>query len=621
MPSLKELAQNLKDFNYYSGKGNFTQDKIPFGSDNLSGQKSSQPFIVTPNGFRWSPSNFDDGFSQFGTVSLATRTQADVLRIGKFLTTTVKGPLFLLKQAGLQKANVEIEHSNQLQTNKPQTKQGLFTNIENSISNKSNKLTNEFGPTRIYNPLGINTLAQVEGNLVGIHFMRHGMTPKQSKTDEYEKFILEKDKSGNNRLTVLTKELSDKNSQKSEEGFIFKYKGGPGSIYGIGDTTIKRFYNTIISKGSEFENSDDKGFVAFSVNNLSNISTDNTLAIRKSRSQLVSTPDGNTVTSINSADSYRFTTNQDFRSYKNKLIKSGEVKGTIQAETNYSRKNLETRIGVARNRTSDQRTDYASNPGNFDKVNAIATYYSDGPIPTNAVDMYGKKISYNPDYSDPESVSIRDMVKFRIKSIDNDNPKYGHYIVFRSYIDSIKRTMTSPWKEYSYVGRGENFYLYDGFSETINIGFTIAASSRYEMKPLYQKINFLMSTLTPDYYHNKMRGSLSELTVGNFIAYQPGVITSLDISVDDMTNWEIAIDEYEKEKDSDMQELPHMLKCNMIFKPIYNFLPRKSTYKSPFIGIDYYNPIQPGQMWLQQGAKYEKLVENNGKTPTPDSLK
>ncbi len=614
MPSLKDLVKNLRDFNYYSGRGNFTQDKLPF--------EGTKPFIVTPNGFRWSPANFDEGFVQYGAVSLATRTQADLLRIGKFFTTTVQGPLFLLRQAGLQKSNVEIEHSQELKTNKPESGQGLFNNAFNSISNFSNKITNDFGPTRVYNPLGTNTLAQIEGNLVGLHFMRHGATPKQSKTDEYEKYILSKDKEGNNRLYYLTKTLSNPQSEQSIGDYILKYKGGPGSLYGVGETIIRRYYKSILSRNSDFENTADKGFVPISINALSNISTDNILEIRNSRVRPVSTTEGDQFSSVNSSDSYKFDANQDFRAYKNKLVLSGASRGEIQAATNYAKYNLETRIGVVRNRKNFERTDYASNPGNYDKVNALGTYYSRGPIPDsrNAVDFYGKKITYNPDYTDPENVSIRDMIKFRIKCIDNDNPQYGHYIVFRAYIDTLKRTVTSNAKEYSYIGRGENFYLYDGFTEVINLGFTIAASSRYEMKPLYQKLNFLISNLTPDYSNNKMRGNISELTIGNFVAYQPGIITSLDMNLEDTTNWEIAIDEPENERDSDMQELPHMLRCNMIFKPIYNFLPRKSTYKSPFIGIDYYKPIKPGQEWLKQGKKYESIVEDKKVPPTTDLL-
>jgi hypothetical protein len=78
------------------------------------------------------------------------------------------------------------------------------------------------------------------------------------------------------------------------------------------------------------------------------------------------------------------------------------------------------------------------------------------------------------------------------------------------------------------------------------------------------------------------------LTIGDFIKYQPGVITSLDIIVDEDTNWEIAMNEGNVGNpgiDYDMHELPQMLKCNISFIPIYNFLPRKSA-ESPFIGIN-----------------------------------
>jgi hypothetical protein len=222
-------------------------------------------------------------------------------------------------------------------------------------------------------------------------------------------------------------------------------------------------------------------------------------------------------------------------------------------------------------------------------------YRSTGPIPSgNTLDYNGNTILYNPN----DKVGIRDIIKFRIKSIDNDKPSEGVYMVFRAYITNLKRGIQSKWNPYTYVGRGESFYLYDGFTETISISFVIAASSRYEMKSIYQKLNYLMSTLTPDYNGNKMRGNISELTVGNFILYQPGVITSLDMNIDEDSNWEIAIDEYEEGgRDSDMHELPQLIKCTMTFIPIYNFLPKKSA-KSPFIGIDYFKSIKPGQKWL-----------------------
>lgn len=76
------------------------------------------------------------------------------------------------------------------------------------------------------------------------------------------------------------------------------------------------------------------------------------------------------------------------------------------------------------------------------------------------------------------------------------------------------------WNECSYVGRGESFYTYDGFRNVVSFEFTIAAMSRMEMKPLYQKLNYLRSKLWPDYKANKMRGNLVQLTIGDYIKLQ-----------------------------------------------------------------------------------------------------
>jgi hypothetical protein len=175
-------------------------------------------------------------------------------------------------------------------------------------------------------------------------------------------------------------------------------------------------------------------------------------------------------------------------------------------------------------------------------------------------------------------------------------------MVFRAYISNIKRTVNSKWDPYKYVGRGESFYAYDGFTETITLNFTIAASTRAEMKPLYQKLNYLISSLTPDYSSaGLMRGNISELTIGDFVLKQPGIITSLDIIIDEDSNWEIALQEPDaqpNEPDADMHELPQLLKCSMTFIPIYNFLPRKNA-EAPFIGIDGLSETKEKKQWLK----------------------
>jgi hypothetical protein len=596
MPSLRDLANNLATFDYYSGPGNFTQNKIGYGSE--------KPLITTPPGFRWSPSNFDDGFLQFGAATIATRSAADVLRIGKFLTSTISGPLFMVKQIGLQKSNVRLEH-----------------NGESTDSNKE-----KFGSTRVWSPLPL--LAQVAGSGIGARFMRHGEFPGVSNTSDYSNYVIVKDREGGNRLVTLSRALSSDYSggdmRKSQRNYVLKYKGGPGSLYGLGDTTIGRYGNTlnagnrVVDFLDDYNSKDVAGsrFVAIPTKNLI------TPVVEDSQSSMAVKFYYNS--DVPGQGYYEFGEKSDFRGYKNKL--KTLVPGNVLPVTNYKKLNLENRLGIAKNRKSlYERVDYTSNVSNtHDRVNALSLYYSDKPNPDfgTVKDFNGNDVGYNPDDNGNNVTAIRDMIKFRIKSIDNDNPTKGVYMVFRSYINTIKRSFTSKWKDYSYMGRGENFYLYDGFAESFHINFTIAASSRFEMKSIYQKLNYLISTLTPDYNSlGRMRGNLSELTVGNFLLYQPGVITSLDMIIDEDSNWDIAIDEYEDGNDKDMHELPQLIKCSMTFIPIYNFLPRKSA-QSPFIGIDYFPKIKEGQKWLSKGtmpnAEKKELKES---VPAPEPIK
>lgn len=581
MPSLQDLSNNLANYRYYSGVGTFNANKLPFGKDTQGGGDSRQPFVVRKIDQRWSPSNFNDTLTQFGAVTTVTRTLKDVERISKFLYTTIQGPLFLLKQTGLQRMNPDTEQSG-----------------------------NKIGKLRTYNPLGINTIAQVAVNASGVKFTKHGLYPTVSKQDSYEKFAKKRDTDYVDRLYLLTRDLSN----KDRRNYIEKYIGGSESFYGIGKTTINRSYYTLNNGVAD----DFSGFISIPITNLYKISPTMTgggipttrdipvdpTKIKEAEGELIPANliAPGVITPEVRGNTYSLNSTEDFRKYKNALNKKNESKGAELLESNYGYFNIEKRIGVARVRKPEEKTNYTTPADTADRLNAIGLYYAAGPAATTT-DVNGKPVN-NKD--NPESF-IRDIIKFRIKILDNDvrpdakGNSMGVYIVFRAYISNIRRNVVSKWDAYKYVGRGESFYAYDGFTETITYSFVIAASSRAEMKPLYQKLNYLISSMTPDYKDNLMRGNIAELTIGDFVLYQPGIITNFDMNIDEDSNWEIALQEPDTGTtgtDTDMHELPQLIKCNMTFIPIYNFLPRKSS-EAPFIGIDGLSENKPGKQWLR----------------------
>ena len=606
MASLEELSKNLQNFRYYSGYGTFNANNLPYGKDRPGGGDSNQPFVVRGVDTRWSPSNFDDGLSPFGAVTLASRTASDLSRVTQFLYTTIKGPLFLLKQTGLQRSNPNI---NQIDVN------------------TVDKRINPDLPTQLYNPLGLNTLAQVALGALGARFTKHGLIPQTKSERSYETYILSEETEGRNRLNNLVRKFSDKTK---DQGVILKYGGGAQSFFGIGNTTINRVseksrlnYNNVVDENS--------GFISIPISNLYKITSTpsrdvpvDPTKIAEAEGELLNRPQ---LGPDDAPNTYSLQSNRDFRSYKNAVNrKLGGNSGNELPESNYDLYNMERRIGIARVRTPQERVNYSSEADTADRINAISLYYSNNPA--TAGSGQDQLLDVNDQVVDKDK--IRDLIKFRIKIYDNDrnlNPKgssYGVYIVFRSYINNIKRTVIPKLDAYKYVGRGESFYAYDGFTESVTISFTIAASSRAEMKPLYQKLNYLISSLTPDYsIYGLMRGNIAELTVGDFLLYQPGIITNFDMIIDEDSNWEIALQEPENERfgtDTDMHELPQLIKCSMTFIPIYNFLPRKNA-EAPFIGIDGLRENKPKKQWLNglnDKLKSKEKTAPKGSVTVPD---
>jgi len=168
-----------------------------------------------------------------------------------------------------------------------------------------------------------------------------------------------------------------------------------------------------------------------------------------------------------------------------------------------------------------------------------------------------------------------DLVKFSIGVIQNNSTNSSSFMHFRAFIDSFSDSYSSNWGSYNYVGRGDKFYNYEGFERTINLSFTVYAQSKAELIPMYKKLNYLASSLTPDYSKSGfMKGNLHKLTMGGYLFDQVGIIKSITYDIPQETTWEIGINTQGGE-DTSVKELPHMIKVTgLTFVPIQHFLPR-----------------------------------------------
>ena len=184
----------------------------------------------------------------------------------------------------------------------------------------------------------------------------------------------------------------------------------------------------------------------------------------------------------------------------------------------------------------------------------------------------------------PTDLDVRnDLVKFSIGILNNDGNGNSRYMHFRSFIDSFDDSYSADWGETQYVGRGDKFYNYKGFNRQINMGWTTYAQSKQELIPMYKKLNFLASSLAPDYSSGGfMRGNLARLTVGGYLYNQLGIIKSITYTIPQESTWEIGIDD-NGDFDPTVKELAHMIKVTgFTFIPIEDQLPQ---LESKFIAL------------------------------------
>jgi hypothetical protein len=231
------------------------------------------------------------------------------------------------------------------------------------------------------------------------------------------------------------------------------------------------------------------------------------------------------------------------------------------------------------------------NLGDPGKKGLIRSNYSKGAIglngKVNVVDKINAMYMYNAD-SVTTNKEKNDFVKFRFAVINPDQPSQKTFVHFRAIFDgAISDNMTAKWDAFNYLGRAEDLFNYNGFTRSISFNFTVVAQSKPELAIMYQKLNYLQSSLTPNYNLSNgfMRGNIHQLTIGGYFYEQPGVITSLNYTMPADSPWEIAIpsnfltaesaaDGSDIKTDPSVKELPHRIEVQVGFNPIHTFLPQ-----------------------------------------------
>jgi hypothetical protein len=572
-------------------------------------------FASLPNQIRYNPKSWGPDFLNRGNLFGYLRAADDVERLTKYFFDfkSFSGPLFIIKQNLLSTIGVKTESSR-------------GTAYGGGIINEG-----------IYSPT--STIAQAGVGFLGVFLNKQGIDPTgltpQLKINTYQDSIYSRQFSAAtptvlqdaNRLIAL----NDKTAKVYEPGpknnlfvgytllpnadVLLKYDGGPGSVYGIGNTKINfATDNTGKNPLKTLANSKD----LLNLNNYGNFSTPLTWTRLDFNSQ---------------QSNERFETLSDFREKlltqtPPEVIKKGNITTFLSSNSYYDllsqRKttdgsslepyttNIEKRINLGnpskrgnRSNPLKGKTEFTTNKliGPQDLINASPIYPD-----------------IRPNFNDP---FLKDLIDFNIGVYDNS--KIGNqellplnYMHFRVFLNDFSDSYNGEWKALDYVGRGENFYKYSGFKRDINISFIVAASTKEELMPIYNKLNYLASSVAPYYSpQGYMSGNFHQITLGNWLNQQPGFISSVDLSIPEESPWEINLEkDNENPPNPFVQQLPHMVEVKIKFTPIHRFRPSIQTNPSSespgiqrYFGINQYGE-RPSYIPSQTNANQNLL--NNG---------
>ena len=535
---------------------------LRYGKDVLGGGSTNQPYIT-----KSIPESLDDigrtggpDFLLRGGTLLPRRIGNDVSRLTQmfFDFKSPNGPLFIAKQNVLSLTNVNSEAGFK-DPAKLIMNQGVYTPLEAIIQAGTNAIGMHV-PKQGYNPFD---------NLNPNGPKNFGFESNRNKPLAFPTYLrtIKPDGVIRSRLENLS-ETKIYSIGASNEQNLISYSGGPGSTLGVGKTKLPITSRTttrpddINFYGSGISNTIKKSSLSYNeLFNISRISGPTTPRVPNSKG-------GTPLTNPN---------------FQETLGPSQNRPATIAWTPG---NNLEQRVNLGNPAKRGNLSSYTIGKRGINTP--ISGSVSNNSGYKNAVD----KINAFPLY---KSTSVtgnndkNDLVKFRIGVIDNKNPSEKTYIHFRALINSLSDAYTSEWEGQKFMGRSEDFYRYSGFGRTVSLDWTVAAQSKQELIPMYQKLNYLASVCAGDYSDvGYMRGNLITLSVGGWFQEQVGIMQGLTLEVPQESPWEIGItdannltsintgeEKLEINSDPSVQEMPMIVNVTgFTFIPIHDFVPR-----------------------------------------------
>ena len=218
----------------------------------------------------------------------------------------------------------------------------------------------------------------------------------------------------------------------------------------------------------------------------------------------------------------------------------------------------------------------------------------------------------------------KDFVKFYFtgpKLNPGNKTDIDDIIVFRAILTSLTDSFNPSWSPVNFIGRADPAYNYSGFSRDINLDFTLYATDRDELRPIWRKLNALAGYTAPTYDGSSiaLKGNYLRLTIGDIYYHQPIIINSLYYTLHDSeTTWETNLLE-----EADMMEVPKQINVSMGATMITDMVPQKDgRFFSLAKRWDAKGEAADGNdNWLSDFKRNDQIVLSDPTEKSPDAEK
>ena len=459
--------------------------------------------------------SFDDGFIRGGTISSTTRALVDTARIGSWLLSP-KGQLWSIKQVGMQRLN---------KSNKIWTPANLLTAVGiQHLGLKPNRsgllpfntpLKREGGAgeklENIYRLDGISYRKPVVrvglplaggGDLIGgfDSFYGIGLTVTTRYDDTFDN---------------ESKRSADEKAEYNQKFDPFINKKANLPLPGI--QFIDTYEESIPSADDEKKTF---GLGGIDPTQQTNKNVKISSVVSDERNLADNTPNIKKYATIaygnipnREAGSTGF---NDFRS----LLSSNDVNNKIAKSDNYNEFNVNTRTNFR-------------DTGKIGANRSEWWYTSKNSAENNNNDRYD--LINADDIGDSE---LNDLVHLWFQ-VEGGSKK----IQFRGTANSISETFSPSWDSIKYNGRADSAHKYSSFERSLSFGFRVVATSRIEMKPIWNKLQRLSTYTMPTYDNSGLgyKGNLIKFRLGSLWNNKLAFIESLSYTMIDDMSWEISM--------------------------------------------------------------------------------